>query len=202
MTSTQPHFRTVESAREVKVLPKDDVPKSAPMFIEDVVQQMKNAREIADRLGKFAMKLAKPAVPAGQFETSTVEQGPADQAAGSERAVGKPKSQPKPVESDGPTKSAQPIYGQAPSQEATQSRAPVSYKGLTNDRYRCYQNATYQNLANLPGLVRHLDSLGWAQHDPDSDPNLKPPQAKGKCRAATSERETYRKELRRVKSSL
>lgn len=102
----------------------------------------------------------------------------------------------------GPNKSAQPVHGQAPPREATQPRTPVGYNGLTNGKARCYQNATYQNLANLPGLERQLDSLAWAQHDPDTDPNLKLPQTDGVGRAATSERKQYREDLRRVKSSL
>ena len=182
--------------------PKHNVSKGKAIDQEEAAQKIKKAREIAERLGKFLMKPGKAAVTPGQPEAYTTVQGPADQAARSKKAVGEPASQQKIAESNGPTKSAQPIHGQAPLQRATQSRIPVGYKGLTNHQYRCYQNATYQNLANLPGLVRHLDSLGWAQHDPDTDPNLKCPQADGKGRAATSEREAYRKELRRVKSSL
>ena len=184
------------------MLPKDNVSKGTAIDQEEAAQKIKKAREITERLGKSLMKPGKTAVTPGQPEASTIVQGLVDQAVGSKKAVGEPASQQKIAESNGPIKSAQPIHGQAPLQKATQSRIPVSYKGLTNHQYRCYQNATYQNLANLPGLVRHLNSLEWAQHDPDTNPNLKCPQATGKGRAATSEREAYRKELRRVKSSL
>ena len=112
-------------------------------------------------------------------------------------------SGPRRVESAASTnRSARSVNGQAPAKEATRSRIPVGHNGLIRDNLQCYQNATYQNLANLPGLVQHLESLEWAQRDPDADPNLKPPQTKGKSRAATSEKELYRKKLDSVKSSL
>ena len=258
MTSTQELFRAVEAAQNVKVWPKDNIPRSAPIDQEVGAQKMKKAREIAARLGKSAMSATRPAVRPGQIETCTTEQGSVDQTVDVRKATEKPEAhqqtakdngttkspklkdiqdslnnasdpgsaidkpkEPKTValkaaekapevtpgprkeeSADSPNKYARPIHRQAPPKEATQSRTPIGHNGLTNDKFRCYQNATYQNLANLPGLVRHLDSLEWAQHDPDADPKLKHLQIKGKGRSATSEKKRYRDALRRVKSSL
>ena len=65
------------------------------------------------------------------------------------------------------------IDTQTSPQEVPTSTPRAGYNGLRNDKNRCYQYATFQNLANLSRLASRFNNAHWANEQVVSDTETK-----------------------------